>query len=161
MRRHGFGEEDERGIFSVLVSWLSEGSALVAAHMLGNVVWVGSLLAAGLLAAHAPWTAEPSEVGRLARRVYMRLAVPGFLVSFGTGVARIALAPAAYLHLPWFHAKLTFAVLIIVFHHVIGARAKQIAKGRTAAAAGVDFQAVAVLLCAAGAVLFGIAKSLP
>jgi putative membrane protein len=115
----------------------------------------------GVLIAHAPWTAEPPEVGRLARRIHVRLAIPGFLLSFGTGAARIGLAPMAYAHLPWFHVKLTFALVVIVLHHVIGARAKRVARGRVAAAAGVDFLAIGVLLCAAGAVLFGIAKSLP
>jgi putative membrane protein len=129
--------------------------------VLGNVIWIGALLAVAMLVAHAPWTAEPPEVGRLARRIYMRLAVPAFLVSFGAGIARIALAPAAYMHLGWFHAKLTFALVVIILHHVIGARAKRVADGRVAAAAGVDFQGIAVLVCAAGAVLFGIAKSLP
>jgi putative membrane protein len=143
------------------VAWLSQATALLAAHILGNVIWVGSLLAAALLVAHAPWTAEPPEVGRLARRIYLRLSVPSFLLSFGAGVARIALAPKVYLHLPWFHAKLTFALVLIALHHVIGARAKRVSQGRVAAAAGVDFQAIAVLVCAAGAVLFGIAKSLP
>jgi putative membrane protein len=143
------------------VTWLTQGTALVAAHVLGNVVWVGSLLATAVLVAHAPWTAEPPEVGRLARRIFVRLAVPGFLLSLGAGVARITLAPVVYMHTPWFHAKLTFALVLIVLHHVIGARAKQVSKGRVAAAAGVDFQAIAVLICAAGAVLFGIAKALP
>jgi putative membrane protein len=143
------------------VSWLSLGTALLAAHVLGNVVWIGSLLAVAVLVSHAPWTAEPPEVGRLARRVYVRLAIPAFLLSFGAGVGRIALAPAVYAHMPWFHAKLAFALAVIVLHHTIGARAKRVAKGRVAAAAGVDLQAFAVLLCAGGAVLFGIAKSLP
>jgi putative membrane protein len=128
---------------------------------LGNVVWIGSLLSVAVLVSHAPWTAEPPEVGRLARRIYVRLAVPAFLLSFGCGVARIVQAPAVYARLPWFHAKLTFALVIIVLHHIVGARAKRVANGRVAAAAGVDFQAIAIFLCAAGAVLFAVAKSLP
>ncbi len=143
------------------MSWLSLGTALVAAHILGDVVWIGALLSVASLVAHAPWTPEPAEVGRLARRIHLRLAVPAFLLAFGAGVARIALAPAAYAHMPWFHAKLAFALVVIILHHVIGARAKGVARGRVAAAAGVDLQGLAVLLCAAGAVLFGIAKSLP
>ena len=143
------------------MSWLSPETALLAAHILGNVVWIGSLLSVAVLVSHAPWTSEPAEVGRLARRVHVRLAIPAFLLSFGAGVARIARAPLVYVHMPWFHAKLTFALVVIVLHHIIGARAKRLAGGRVAAASGVDFQGFAVLLCAAGAVLLGIAKSLP
>src|SRR5437868_49451 len=61
----------------------------VAGHVLANTVWIGSLLASAVLLAHAPWTAEPAEVARLARRVYVRLAVPAFLASLAAGVWRI------------------------------------------------------------------------
>lgn len=143
------------------VEWMSLETALLAAHVIGNVVWIGSLLAVAVLVAHAPWTAEPAEVGRLARRVHLRLAVPGFLATFAAGAARIGLMPAAYAHAYWLHAKLGLAFLVIVFHHVIGGRARRVAAGRPEAAAGTDLVGFATLLCAAGAVLLGIAKSLP
>jgi putative membrane protein len=144
-----------------LVPWLELGTWLLAAHILGNVVWIGSLLAVSLLVAVAPRTADAAGVGALARQVHLRLAVPGFLLSLVAGVARILRTPAIYAHMPWFHAKLTFALVVIVLHHVIGARAKRVARGRVPAAGTVDLQAIGVLLCAAGAVLLGVAKSLP
>lgn len=144
------------------MEWIiSFGTILVAVHIIGNVVWIGSLLAVALLVAHAPWTAEPAEVARLARRVHNRLAIPGFLTSFLAGGARIWLMPAAYAHAYWLHAKLGLALLVIVFHHVIGGRARRVAQGRVEAAAGVDWVGLATLVCAAGAVVLGVAKSLP
>jgi putative membrane protein len=135
--------------------------ALVAAHVLANVIWIGALLAVASLVARAPFVAEPMDVGSLARRVYWRLAVPGFLLSFGTGVGRIAIAPQTYAHLPWMHVKLALAFLVIVLHHAIGGRARRVADGRATAGRGVGFLSFAVLLCVAGAVWLGVGKSLP
>jgi len=143
------------------VEWITWATTLVAVHVIGNVVWIGSLLSVALLVAHAPWTAEPADVGRLARRVHGRLAVPGFLTSFAAGAGRIWLMPAVYAHAYWMHAKLLLALVVIVLHHVIGARAKRVAAGRSEAAAGTDLVGLATLVCAAGAVVLGIAKSLP
>jgi putative membrane protein len=130
----------------------------VAAHVLANTVWIGSLLASAVLLSHAPWTAEPAEVAGLARRVYVRLAVPAFLASLAAGIWRITFSPQAYLKLHWFHAKIGCALVLIVVHHMIGSRAKRVASGRTGAAAGVDMLGVVAFLCAAGAVGFAIAK---
>ncbi|MGD0678950.1 MAG: CopD family protein [Polyangiaceae bacterium] len=143
------------------MSWLPDSTLLVAAHVLANVVWIGALLAVALLVGHAPWTADPAEVGRLARRVHVRLAAPAFFLSFAAGALRIALTPTAYAHLYWMHAKLTFALVVIVLHHVIGARAKRVADGKAEAAAGVNVLGIVTFVCAAGAVLLGVAKALP
>jgi putative membrane protein len=134
---------------------------LVAAHVLANVVWIGALLSVATLTSRAPFVADPSDVGALARRVYWRLAVPAFLVSFGAGVGRIALAPQAYAHLPWMHVKLGLALVVIVLHHVIGARARKVAGGNGDAGHGLGVLATVTFLCTAGAVLLGVAKSFP
>lgn len=134
---------------------------LVAAHVTANVVWIGAILSVALLVGRARFMADAAEVGALARRVYLRLAMPAFVVSFVAGVARIALAPAVYAHLPWMHLKLTFALVAIGLHHVIGARARRVANGDAQASRGVGALATITLFCAAGAVVLGVAKSLP
>jgi putative membrane protein len=143
------------------VDWISPETVLVALHVLANVVWIGALLAVAVVVAAAPASTDPASAGGLARLVYVRLAVPAFLVSFGAGAARIALTPIPYAHMPWFHAKLTFALAVIVLHHVIGARAKGVENGRLNASAGARVLGLATLVCAAGAVLLGVAKALP
>jgi putative membrane protein len=135
--------------------------ALVALHVLANVVWIGALFSAAMLAGRGPFVADPADVGALARRVYVRLAVPAFLVSFGAGVGRIALAPYPYLHMPWMHAKLTLALVVIVLHHMIGARARRVAQGNAEAGRGVVRLAVLAFVCVAGAVFLGVAKAFP
>ncbi len=143
------------------MDWISLPTLLVALHVLANVVWIGALLAVAVVVAAAPGRTDPASAGGLARLVYVRLAVPAFLVSFGAGVARIALTPIPYAHMPWFHAKLTFALAVIVLHHVMGAHAKGMAVGRLKAAASTGLLGIATLVCAAGAVLLGVAKALP
>jgi putative membrane protein len=143
------------------VRWLPLPTLLLALHVLGNVLWIGALLSVVTVAGRARWVADPSEIGALARRIHTRIAVPGFLLSFVAGTGRLLLAPGVYLHLPWMHVKLTLAAVVIVLHHVIGARVRRVAQGATRAAPGVGVLGVFVLLCAAGAVLLGVAKTLP
>jgi putative membrane protein len=129
--------------------------------VLANVVWIGALLAVAALVGRAPFVAEPAEVGVLARRVYWQFAVPGFIASFVAGVARIALMPQAYAHLYWMHAKLGLALVVIVLHHVIGARARRVARGQAEAGSGAGFLSFVVFLCVAGAVFLGVTKTFP
>jgi protoporphyrinogen IX oxidase len=143
------------------VGFLSLAVAMVALHTLANVVWIGSLLAVALIGARAATSAHPAEIGAVARRVYVKLTVPAFVASFAAGLGRILLDPRAYAAMPWFHAKLTFAVGVIVLHHIIGGRARRLAQGTAAAGRGLGVFAGATLACAAMAVLLGIAKSLP
>lgn len=140
---------------------LPMATGLVAAHVLANVVWIGALLSECLLLGRARFMADGAEVGGLARRLHTRLAVPAFLASFAFGVARIANDPRLYLHLPWMHVKLAFAAGVIVLHHVIGARARRVAGGAVAEGSGGPFIGAVVFLCAAVAVLLGVAKELP
>jgi putative membrane protein len=139
----------------------SASTVLVAAHVLANVVWIGSILAVALLVGRARFMADGAEIGALARRVYTRLAVPAFLGSFAFGAARVAMDARAYAHMPWFHAKLTFAVGVIALHHVIGARARRVAAGTAEAGRGATWLLIATFLFAAGAVWLGVAKQLP
>jgi len=140
---------------------LASYAGLVAAHVTANVVWIGSILSAALLVAGAPLMADPVDAGRLARRVYLRLAVPAFVVSFATGLARLTASPEAYAHIPWLHAKLGFALLVIGLHHAIGARARQVADGNADASRGVGLLGLLLFLFAAAASTLGVLKSFP
>jgi putative membrane protein len=135
--------------------------ALVAAHVLSNVVWIGSILSVAMLVERARFMADGAEIGALARRVYTRLAVPAFLGSFVFGVIRFAADVRSYAHMPWMHAKLTLAFGVIVLHHIIGARAKRVAGGSPEAGKGAQVLLLVTLACAAGAVWLGVAKHLP
>jgi putative membrane protein len=131
---------------------------LVALHVLANVVWIGALLSVVLLLSRAAsGAADAAVVGGLARTVHVRLAAPAFMTSFAAGLVVILLAPRVYGHLPWLHVKLAFALVVIVLHHVIGARARRVAAGDRGAANVTTLGTVA-FLCAAVAVFLGVVK---
>src|SRR5271166_6575333 len=104
--------------------------ALIWLHVSGNIVWIGSILAVGIIL-----TSSKGDVkGRaeLACDVYRRLAVPAFLVSFLAGATRLGTDMSYYLKLHhWMHAKLPLALTVIALHHVLGARARRLAAGTT------------------------------
>jgi putative membrane protein len=141
--------------------WLAAPTALLAVHLLANVVWIGALLSVALLTGRGRFSADPGEVGTLARRVHVTLAAPAFVMSFAAGVTLIALRPYVYARLPWLHAKLAFALGVIVLHHVIGGRARRVANGQSDAGRGMKTLAAVTFVCAGAAVVLGIAKSLP
>jgi putative membrane protein len=125
-------------------------AALVAVHVLANMVWIGSLLAEAVLVERARLMADRAEIGGLARRIHLRLAVPAFLASLLFGVARFVPGAHEYLHAPWMHVKLTCALGVIVVHHILGAKAKRTAAGEETTGAG--WLALIVFVLAAGAV---------
>ena len=103
-------------------------TALGVLHLMANLVWIGTIASVGWLTAAASKSGDASA-GILARNLYMRAAVPAFLASFLFGGARLMLDPAYYMHLHWFHAKLTGALVVIALHHVIGGKARKVAAG--------------------------------
>src|SRR5215208_4047165 len=103
-------------------------TTLVFAHLVGNLAWVGSLLAMAVVLGSSGVAA--ADRGLLARRIYLRVAVPAFLLSFATGLTRLVLDVELFLvRTHYMHAKLTFALVLIVLHHVLGARARRLAQG--------------------------------
>jgi len=103
-------------------------NALIWLHVSGNLVWIGSILAvAAVLTAPLGEARVRGEVGE---RVYKLLAVPSFVLSFVCGTARLLMDTRYYLvEHHWMHGKLLFALAVIGIHHVIGGRAKKLARG--------------------------------
>jgi putative membrane protein len=132
-----------------------EGFALplVALHVSANLVWIGSILAVAWLCGRARLVADGAEVGRYARAIYLRFSAPAFVVAIGAGVARLLVQPSAYLHAHWMHGKLFLAVALVGLHHVVGAKAKRIARADTVGESGTGWLVLLILLAAVGAVV--------
>jgi putative membrane protein len=102
-------------------------SLFVTIHVIANLIWIGSIVSVGvLLSITTPKNIAANAVA--AKTIYSSLSTPAFGVSFLFGVARLSLSAPTYMHLHWFHAKLTFALAVIALHHVIGAKAKRAAE---------------------------------
>ncbi len=130
---------------------------LVWLHVVGNIVWIGAILAVGV-AISAP-TGDPKTRGEIALRVYMRLAVPAFVLSFVCGAVRLGLNPSYYLkEHHWMHGKLPLALGVIALHHVIGGRAKKLARGTVQDGGPAAILTLVLALAAVGAAFFAIFK---
>jgi uncharacterized membrane protein len=79
-------------------------------HILGVVLWLGALLAAGLVRG-------PEQPGQPStrRRVLNTLALPGLVLTVLAGLGLMAHAHSGTLT-GWFHVKLTLAAVLVVLH---------------------------------------------
>jgi len=130
-------------------------SVLTWLHVVGNVFWIGAICGVGLLLTSGLGDAKTR--GELAQRLYLRIAVPGFVLSFLLGMGRL-LSDTAYFKFPWMHAKLLFGFIIIGLHHVVGAKAKKMAKGEADGPGKVGALTAAIAVLAIAVVFFAIAK---
>jgi putative membrane protein len=131
--------------------------ALLWLHVSGNLVWIGSIVAVGLILTGKK--GESRVRGTIAYDVYRRLSVPAFVVSFLCGAIRLIESPRYYLHdSHWMHAKLPLALAVIALHHVIGGRAKKMAAGSVEQAGPAGTLAAVLLVAALGAAFFAIFK---
>ncbi len=155
MGRRGVDEKvTARAIF--ITPWGMD-TALVAFHVAGNIVWIGAILAVGLVMAGG--RTDPKTRGEIALDVYRRLAVPAFVVSFLCGAGRLGLDPGYYLKQHhWMHGKLLLALGVIGVHHVLGARAKKMASGAVQDAGPAGTLTAVLGLLAVGAALIAVFK---
>lgn len=133
---------------------MSLQTILLWLHVTGNLFWMGSITAVAMVLRQS----GAKELRRdLALALYRRLAVPAFLTSFVAGLAMIAMNASHFLvQSRWMHPKLTFALVVIVLHHVIGARAKRLASDEPVPA--VTPLAGALVICAVAAAFFAVVK---
>lgn len=139
---------------------------LLVFHVFANMVWIGSIASVGWLTAASSRieNAERADaVAQAAVQLYRRAAVPAFVLSLLFGLAMLLRDPGAYMKLHWFHGKLTFALLVVALHHVLGARAKKAAKapgGSRQAGGSSAILAVVTLVFALLTVAFALLKGL-
>jgi putative membrane protein len=107
--------------------------ALLVAHVLGLVFWVGGLLVTSMALTRHTQESSAEAQQALARleRIYLRgLADPGALLTILAGGSLISTNSSYYLHAPWLHIKLTFVLILIGLHGMVAMRTKAFATGR-------------------------------
>lgn len=105
---------------------------LLAPHLLGMVLWVGSLLVVTLvLAAHCQEAgAEARQVlSRVETKIFKGVAHPGAALMVLTGFV-LVLTDSSYLRAPWLHAKLLLVAFLVGFDLRIYFRAKSLQSGK-------------------------------
>ena len=126
---------------------------LKAAHVTANVFWIGAIVAVAIVLLSE---GDPKTRGTIAHRVYLRVAVPGFVLSFLMGAGRLSMDMSVYMKQGWFHAKLLFVLIVIGLHHVIGGRAKKMANGDAEDAGPTQALAIALAVCSAFAAFVAV-----
>lgn len=129
---------------------------LLVAHVIANLVWIGSIASVGLILTVAP---DPKVGGQIALAVYRKLASPAFGISFLAAVALLVQNTQLYfVASKWMHGKLVLALAVIALHHVIGARAKHLAEGKKTTPGPAGTLTLALLALAAVAAYLAVAK---
>ncbi|MEZ4374176.1 MAG: CopD family protein [Polyangiaceae bacterium] len=132
-------------------------SILISAHVIGDLLWIGSICATALILGDSE--ADPKERGRLAYSIYRRLANPGFILAFVAGLTQLVMNTQHYFVATKFmHAKLLFGFVVIGLHHVIGARAKRMAQGKVTDPGPAPAMGWGVLVLAAVTAVFAVLK---
>ena len=132
---------------------------LVATHVAANLVWIGSILAVALALAIGSRAADGRAAAQVAYELYRKLALPAFVVSFISALTRLLLSTELYfVETKYMHGKLLFAVIVIVLHHMIGARAKGVSTGRRSSPGPVGVLALLLSISAVAATFFVILK---
>jgi putative membrane protein len=138
---------------------------LLALHVTANLVWIGSITCVGWLlftaggASKGSTPADAKTIADLAARIYRRIATPAFAVSFAFGLTQLVLRFDYYMKAHWFHGKLTFALVVIALHHIIGAKSKRAASGSVQPGGSGAILTVALLVCAFATVVFAVYKT--
>jgi putative membrane protein len=133
---------------------------LLSLHVMANLVWIGSITSVGWLVATASRGGDQAKpAAELAAGIYRRIATPAFGVSFAFGIAVLLTNTAYYMHAHWFHGKLTFALVVIALHHVLGAKAKRAASGGVQAGSSGAILTAGLLASAFAVVVFVIYKT--
>jgi putative membrane protein len=131
--------------------------ALKWLHVSGNIIWIGSILAVGVAILSS--AGDPKVRGEIALAIYKKLAVPAFIVSFLCGAIRLGMEPHYYLvEHHWMHPKLPLALAAIALHHVIGARARKLARGTVQEAGPTATLSIVLAVAAIGAAFFAITR---
>jgi len=102
-----------------------------ALHIISIVCWFAGLFyLPRLFVYHASSEDDVSKQRFMVmeRKLYRGIMGPSMIASLVFGAWLVYLIPG-YLHQGWLHAKLTFVVLLIGYHHMCGAQVKRFARG--------------------------------
>ncbi|MSP63048.1 MAG: hypothetical protein EXR72_22470 [Myxococcales bacterium] len=130
---------------------------LVAIHLLGVVLWMGGILnLSRILGYHA--REHPSvrpRFSHLEGRLDFLVAIPGAVLTLGTGIAQVAISGRAYFAAAeWLHIKLALVLAMVVIHFVLTRKHRAMARG--AADAKVPRALFAALHGTLGLLLIGV-----
>ncbi|MBN8429227.1 protoporphyrinogen oxidase HemJ [Microbulbifer salipaludis] len=105
---------------------------LKAFHLISMVCWFAALFYLPRLFVYHVDATDSLSKDRfqiMERRLYRGIAIPSMIATIVFGVWLITFNPEYYKSAGWLHAKLTFVVLLIGYHHICGSYVKKFAAG--------------------------------
>jgi protoporphyrinogen IX oxidase len=114
-------------IMGTLLAWT------LVFHILGIVLWLGSLLVVTHLLAYDAESdsAEVHEVlNRAEGKLFKGIAHPGAIITVISGAILISTNPQYYVHAAWLHVKLFLVVILIALDAITYIRAKAFHAGK-------------------------------
>ncbi|WHI48890.1 protoporphyrinogen oxidase HemJ [Microbulbifer sp. EKSA008] len=103
-----------------------------AFHIIAMVCWFAALFYLPRLFVYHVDATDAVSRDRfciMERRLYRGIAIPSMLATVALGIWLYSLNPAYYTSAGWMHAKLTFVVLLLGYHHICGAYVRKFARG--------------------------------
>lgn len=90
-------------------------------HVLGIIFWMGGLLILSRMLAYHVKEELPIQdrLGRIEKRLYWGVAIPGLLLALITGIWMLIDLQMVPLKNPAFHIKLTAVIGLIVLHFIV------------------------------------------
>lgn len=101
-------------------------------HIIAMVAWFAGIFYLPRLYVYHADTSDEISLARfqiMERRLYRGIMWPAMVMTLIFGLWLVYLIPA-YLKAPWMHAKLSFVVLLILYHFYCGRLRKYFAKGK-------------------------------
>jgi putative membrane protein len=94
-----------------------------AFHIIFMVTWFGGLFYLPRLYVYHAMASDQIGIERfkiMERKLYFGIATPGAIFTILFGLWLISYDPAAYMKMAWFHAKLGFVFLLVLYHLYLG-----------------------------------------
>jgi len=110
---------------------------ILAIHIIFVVCWMAGLFYIVRLFIYHTEAQDKPEPERkilsdqfeiMERRLWNVITIPSMYIVLAAGIAMLCLAPG-WLQQPWLHIKLTFVVLLIIYHFICHNKIKQMRKG--------------------------------
>jgi putative membrane protein len=99
-----------------------------AFHVIFMVTWFAALFYLPRLYVYHAMATDSIGIERfkiMERKLYSGIATPTAVITILFGIWLISFNPAAYMHMGWFHLKLSLVFLLIIYHIYLGVLLKK------------------------------------
>lgn len=92
-------------------------------HIIFMVTWFSGLFYLPRLFVYHAMTSDKTSIDRfkiMERKLYYGIATPGAIFTLIFGIWLLSFDPHGYMQMMWMHLKLTFVLLLVIYHIYLG-----------------------------------------